>query len=148
MLIILVVLISGGAYLFFSIKKNLDLAHEYGIEGKKYAAEVTAQISDSWDYQVLLRESAPELQEKYGTNGENAKALLNTFKNQLGELKSLSEFRGGSAISVDIGGGKAPKGNYKAQAVFEKGDGDVIIDIIKRDKWMIQGFYISSSVLK
>jgi hypothetical protein len=147
-LIILVVLISGGTYLYFNIQKNLDLAHEFGIEGKKYATEVTTRISDSWDYQVLLNESTPELQEKFGTNGENAKNLLNTFKNQLGSLKNLSEFHGGSAISVDISGGKVPKGNYKAQAVFEKGDGDVIIDVIKRDKWMIRGFYITSSALK
>lgn len=142
-IILSVALILFGLVYFFILKLGITLDKE----SKKFAQDVSVQFTQTWDINQLKSNSAPELIEILNNDPKVAEKLITTFSTRLGRLKSLSNLRGESLVTLtnkrqDI------TATYQGDAVFEKGDGQIIIRLINRNgEWKILNFKINSNAL-
>jgi hypothetical protein len=116
----------------------------YSAESKAYGDDAMLNIFTNWDANELWQRSTPHFRQTI--KRDDLLAFFDAAKDALGRL---SEYRGTGGATVTVTNGrKSVKANYTAKTIFEKGDADVRLDLVKDGMvWTIEGFHIDSSVL-
>lgn len=132
---------AGGGYFLFS--KGKGMIDEAG----KFGDASLRAISANWSIDEFNKRAAPEIGQQNGK--EAIPALLTKLSTKLGPLKgdftshltniNAQNNNGASAIYVD----------WDTHANFEKGEGDVTMQLISRNgKWQILKFNVDSPALQ
>ena len=114
-------------------------------ESKDYVDAAVPAIVSSWNEQELLRRASPEFQKAAGP--ADVDRLFGWFRT-LGHLQRYEGAEGGAVISVTPQTGRVVSGRYVAKAVFDSGEANIEIVLMKHGNvWQIAGFKVNSPAL-
>lgn len=114
-------------------------------ESKAYVDAAVPAIVSSWNEQELLSRASPEFQK--AASPADAERLFRWFRT-LGRMHKYEGAEGESVTSVTPQAGKAVYARYVAKAVFDGGEADIEVALIKHgNQWQIGRFNVTSPAL-
>jgi hypothetical protein len=114
-------------------------------ESKAYVDTSVPAIVSFWNEQELLGRASPEFEK--AVSPADVERLFRWFRT-LGRLQKYEGAQGQATISVTPKTGKIVSGHYVAKAVFDAGDANIEIHLIKHgNRWQIAGFKVDSPAL-
>jgi hypothetical protein len=107
---------------------------------------VVPAIVSSWNEQELLKRASPEFQ-KAATLADVER--LFRWLRTLGPLRKYESAQGESITSVTPRTGRVIYGRYVAKAVFDAGEANIEVGLIKHgNQWQIGRFHVTSPALR
>lgn len=115
---------------------------KHDASSKAYVDQSVPPIVSTWSVFELLDRASPEL--KASGTKEQLEQLFKKLS-ELGKLKEYQGSKGESLMSITPQNGKQITAKYKAMALFENGEAEIIIQLIKHDgNWQIINFHVKS----
>jgi hypothetical protein len=145
---VLIALGSGVAILALAIGAFAYFMGMHLDEESKAAAQVYDQdVANGWDYAAIQARGDEELFK--AAPKEKLEPFLALFRDRLGNLVSLGEVSGSSNCYFNITSMSVrTTAVYVLKAKFEKGDGTIQMNLIKRDdQWRMLGLHVDSPLL-
>lgn len=141
-IVVVIILLSLAGY-YFIVKPGITMYSE----GKAYSQNVVSQIANSWSISDLKSYGSEEFLASLDKDPKSVSLIFEKLKKSLGKLQTAPDLQGKmsafktldkTTVSLDLSG----------EAVFEKGNGEVRITVIKTDQgWKVQYFGVFSSLL-
>jgi hypothetical protein len=114
---------------------------------KAYVEENVKPVVSTWSKDELIKRASPQLVEILGKHPDQIDRVFAKLS-KLGALKSLSEPKGQSLVSVMVGSGKMVSATYIESAEFENGHADINIRLVQVDgQWRFLGFFVNSPIM-
>ncbi|WP_266158251.1 hypothetical protein [Dyella silvatica] len=114
---------------------------------KTYVEANVKPVVATWSKDELLKRASPQLREILGKDPDQVDRLFAKLA-KLGPLKSLSEPKGQSLVSVNTGSGKVVSASYTETGEFENGHADFNIRLVQIEgQWRFFGFYVNSPIM-
>ncbi len=117
---------------------------KHDASSKEYVDQSVLPIVSTWSVVEFLDRASPEL--KAIATREQLDQLFKKLS-ELGKLKEYQGSNGESLMSVTPQNGKQITAKYKAKALFENGEAEILIQLIKHDgNWQIINFQVNSPI--
>ena len=139
-------LICGGV-MFLGGRTLFKAGAELQQESETYADGMLSRVGKEWDPAELKKEASDEFLK--ATSDEALAGFMNLIRTKLGAYKSHSTFKMSNINMQNNNGVSTTNITLAAPGQFEKGPGNIEIDLVKRDDtWKVVNLNIKSDLLK